>query len=100
MEATLLKIATGADKYPLPGRSIRCPAARCYVALYTRGETRTLFETMLALLKIAGEPKVAERDVRVCVRGLPATSLMLRSAALHCVGEIMGALGAQVRRSR
>jgi len=69
LEATFLSIAKGSDPYPLPGRPIRNLVARCFIKLYTRGETRTLFDTLQALIKVAGETKLSdkEKDVRVCV---------------------------------
>lgn len=62
LEATLLKIINGLEPYPTPGRPLRNLVARCLVVMYTRGETRTLFDTMQAFLKIIGEVKVFDRD--------------------------------------
>lgn len=65
LESILVKAGTGVAPYPLPGRGVRAATARAIIALYTRGDTRTLFETVLAFLKVAAEPKPGERDARV-----------------------------------
>ncbi|KIJ41885.1 hypothetical protein M422DRAFT_60390 [Sphaerobolus stellatus SS14] len=83
LESTFLDIVRGSVPYPLPGRPIRQLVARCFIKLYTRGETRTLFDTLQALIKVASESKIAEREKDV------------RVAALSCIGDIMGAFGSQ-----
>ena len=65
LESMFLKIATGMDPFPVPGRPIRHLVARCFVTIYTRGESRTLFDTLQALVKVAGEVKILDRDARV-----------------------------------
>ncbi|KIL59187.1 hypothetical protein M378DRAFT_27111 [Amanita muscaria Koide BX008] len=50
--------------------------------MYTRGETRSLFDTMQAFMKIVGEFKTPEKEAK-------------RIAAFTCIGEIMGAFGSQ-----
>ncbi|KAI5983848.1 armadillo-type protein [Pisolithus albus] len=82
MEETLLKIIYGSNGYPLPGRGIRNLSARCFVLQYTRGETKTLFDTFRALLKIAGDPKASDKDI-------------VRIAACWTIGELMAAFGSQ-----
>jgi hypothetical protein len=47
---------------PTPGRALRNLVGRCLVALYTRGETRTLFDTMQAFLKIVGDLKAVDNE--------------------------------------
>ncbi|KIJ50518.1 hypothetical protein M422DRAFT_245139 [Sphaerobolus stellatus SS14] len=66
------------DNISAIGRPIRQLATRCSVKLYTRGETRTLFDTLQALIKVVSESKIAEKDKDV------------RVAALPCIGDIMG----------
>ncbi|KAG8781804.1 hypothetical protein FRC12_021492 [Ceratobasidium sp. 428] len=80
-ESILLKCVAATLPFPIPGRPIRALVARCFLVLYSRGETRTLYDTVQACLKIAGESKVLERDTRV--------------SALYCVGEIMATHGSQ-----
>ncbi|KAG8686898.1 hypothetical protein FRC08_012272, partial [Ceratobasidium sp. 394] len=81
-EAILLKCVAATPPFPVPGRPIRALVARCFLELYSRGETRTLYDTVQACLKIAGETKLPERDARV--------------SALYCVGEIMAVHGSQL----
>ncbi|KAG8794872.1 hypothetical protein FRC12_020730, partial [Ceratobasidium sp. 428] len=81
-ETILLKCVAATSPFPIPGRPVRALVARCFLVLYSRGETRTLYDTVQACLKIAGESKVPERDTRV--------------SALYCVGEIMAAHGSQL----
>ena len=64
IEATLVKIITAPSPFPAPGRAIRNVVARCLVSLYTRSETRTLFDTIQAFLKIVGDSKTADKDTR------------------------------------
>ncbi|KAK0495924.1 clathrin-coated vesicle protein [Armillaria luteobubalina] len=82
IEVTLVKIITAPSPFPAPGRGIRNVVARCLVSLYTRSETRTLFDTIQAFLKIVGDSKTADKDTR-------------RIAALYCIGEVMLAFGSQ-----
>ncbi|KAI6043108.1 armadillo-type protein [Pisolithus marmoratus] len=82
-EVTLLKIICGSNGYPLPGRGIRNLSARCFVLQYGRGETRTLFDTLRALLKIAGDPKASDKDI-------------VRIAACWTIGELMATFGSQI----
>lgn len=48
---------------PTPGRALRNLVGRCLVALYTRGETRTLFDTMQAFLKIVSDLKAVDKEI-------------------------------------
>ncbi|KAF8916460.1 clathrin-coated vesicle protein [Mucidula mucida] len=68
IEAALVKVISGPSPYPPPGRAIRNVVARCLVTLYTRSETRTLFDTLQSFLKYA---------------------------SLYCVGELMSVFGSQ-----
>ena len=63
-ESKLLKVITGAAPYPTPGRPFRTLAARCMVLLYSRGESRTMFDTMQTLLKVVGDMKAPDMDRR------------------------------------
>lgn len=73
LEKTLIKIISAPDPYPSPGRALRRPVARCLIALYTRIETRTLFDTIQVFLKIVGEFKAVVKDaVKMFVRLLSA----------------------------
>lgn len=67
LESVLLSMAKGTEPFPLPGRPMRHLVARCFIALYSRGETRSLFDTLLALIKVASETKqtLKDRDARV-----------------------------------
>lgn len=62
LEASVVKIISAPDPYPAPGRALRNVAGRCLITAYTRGETRTLFDTMQAFLKIVGDFKTADRE--------------------------------------
>ncbi|GBE87132.1 clathrin-coated vesicle protein [Sparassis crispa] len=83
LEATLVKIVTAPEPYPLPGRPVRNLIAKCLISLYTRAETKTLFDTVQAFLKIVGDSKTPHKDAS-------------RVAALYCIGELMGVFGSQV----
>lgn len=63
LEGTLLNVLSGSGPYPPPGRPLRNLVARCFVALYSRGNTKSLFETLQALFKTAGEQKIATQDI-------------------------------------
>jgi HEAT repeat-containing protein 5 len=62
LEATLVKVIITPEPFPLPGRALRNLAARCFVALYTQGETRTLFDTLQAFMKVVGDLKTPDKD--------------------------------------
>ncbi|PPQ99633.1 hypothetical protein CVT24_005211, partial [Panaeolus cyanescens] len=83
LEKTLVKIISGGEPYPAPGRAIRQLVGRCLVTLYTRGETRSLFDTLQALMRIVGDMKALDREV-------------VKIAAFSCIGDLMAAFGANV----
>ncbi|OSD03664.1 ARM repeat-containing protein [Trametes coccinea BRFM310] len=83
LEASLVKVVTAPEPYPLPGRPIRRLVASCLKALYMRGETKSLFDTIQAFLKILSETK-------------PPAKESSRIAAMYCTGELMGTFGSQV----
>ncbi|KAG6906802.1 hypothetical protein DXG01_012050 [Tephrocybe rancida] len=82
LESTLVKIITAPEPYPAPGRALRNIAGRCLVALYTRGESRTLFDTLQVFMKIVSDFKATDKETN-------------KIAAFSCIGEIMAAFGAQ-----
>ena len=63
-ETKLLKVIYGLSPYPNPGRPFRQIASRCLVLLYSKGETRTLFDTLQSLLKIGGDMKAPDMDFK------------------------------------
>ncbi|TFY58733.1 hypothetical protein EVJ58_g6238 [Rhodofomes roseus] len=83
LEETLVKIVSAPEPYPPPGRPVRSIVAKCLVALYMRGETKTLYDTIQSFLKIIGEPKGVGKDSS-------------KIAAMYCVAELMGMFGSQV----
>ncbi|CCM02125.1 uncharacterized protein FIBRA_04202 [Fibroporia radiculosa] len=83
LEATLVKVVSAPEPFQSPGRPIRNLVAQCLIALYTRGETKTMFDTLQAFLKIVGEPKSNYKESS-------------KIAAMHCIGELMGTFGSQV----
>ncbi|WAR63445.1 hypothetical protein PtB15_17B44 [Puccinia triticina] len=90
LESDLIRIITHvaptSQPAPKPGRPIRHLVARILVKLFDRGERRTLFDVIAALLKVAGtEP----------AKGLPDNKLH-RIASFHVVGELMKTHGSQV----
>jgi HEAT repeat-containing protein 5 len=60
LEETLIKVVS--SPIPIPGRALRNLVGRCLVALYTHGESRSLFDTMQAFLKIVGDLKAVDKD--------------------------------------
>lgn len=68
LEKTFVKIISAPDPYPAPGRAIRNLVGRSLITLYTRCETRTLFDTLQSFLRIVGDLKTNEREVvKMCV---------------------------------
>lgn len=63
LEASLLKIITAPSPYPAPGRAIRHAVARCFIVIFTRAESRTLFDTFKVFLRIAGDVKLVGKEV-------------------------------------
>lgn len=78
----LLKIIAAPEPYPAPGRPVRNLVAQCLVKVYTYGETKTLFDTIQALLKHL-DPKAPSKDAN-------------KIAALWCIGELMATFGSQI----
>ena len=59
----MLNVVTKGAPYPLPGRAIRNAASSCFVLLYTLGESKTTFDTLIACLKVVGDAKApADKD--------------------------------------
>ncbi|KAI8641511.1 armadillo-type protein [Parasitella parasitica] len=65
-----------------PRRPIRFLIGRCYVILYTRGDTRTLFDSVTALHSLISANKNIDKETRI--------------AAIATTGAIMGASGGKV----
>jgi hypothetical protein len=63
LEASLLDVISSHEPYPAPGRALRNLVASCILILYTRGDSKNMFDTLIACLKIAGAFKApADRD--------------------------------------
>ncbi|KAF9269100.1 clathrin-coated vesicle protein [Marasmius fiardii PR-910] len=77
LEVILVKIIISPEPYPSPGRALRNVVARCLILLYRRGETRTLFDTLQAFLKVTSDFKTPNMD------------------AFSCIGDLMQLFGAQ-----
>ncbi|KAJ6526020.1 clathrin-coated vesicle protein [Mycena capillaripes] len=82
VEAALVKVVIAQDPYPVPGRALRNCVARCLIALYTRGETRTLFDTLQAFIKVIVDFKTPDRDSH-------------KIAAFSVIGDLMKVFGSQ-----
>ncbi|KAJ7198315.1 clathrin-coated vesicle protein [Mycena pura] len=82
LETTLVKVVLAQDPYPVPGRVLRNCVARCFVTLYTRGDTRTLFDTLQAFMKVILDFKTPDRDSH-------------KIAAFSVIGDIMQVFGSQ-----
>ncbi|KAI0311044.1 clathrin-coated vesicle protein [Amylostereum chailletii] len=84
LESTLIAVIAKGEPYPPPGRALRNATGSSLALLYSRGESKTLFDALLAFLKAAGDFKApAERDAH-------------KIASLYCVGELMSSMGGQV----
>ncbi|KAI0717727.1 ARM repeat-containing protein [Cerioporus squamosus] len=83
LEESMLKIVSAPEPFPLPGRPIRRLVASCLKAFCMRGETKSLFDTIQAFLKLLAETK-------------PPAKESSRIAAVYCIGELMGTFGSQV----
>ena len=58
----MVKIVTASEPFPLPGRPIRRLVASCLKTLYMRGETKSLFDTIQAFLKLLAETKPPAKE--------------------------------------
>ncbi|KAI9022185.1 hypothetical protein CLU79DRAFT_175490 [Phycomyces nitens] len=63
LEKTLLKLISLATAKPR--RPIRFLIGRCFVLLYTRGDTRSLFDTVTALHSLVGASKNIDKETRM-----------------------------------
>ena len=63
LEASLLDVISPREPYPVPGRALRNLVASSILILYTRGDSKNMFDTLIAYLKIASAFKApADRD--------------------------------------
>ena len=62
LEANMIKIIAASEPFPLPGRPVRRLVASCLMAFYMRGETKSLFDTIQAFLKLLAETKPPAKD--------------------------------------
>jgi hypothetical protein len=60
----LVKAILAPDPYPPPGRPLRHLVVRCLIILFTKGESRPLYDTLQTLLKFLGDFKVVDKDVQ------------------------------------
>ncbi|TFY57214.1 hypothetical protein EVG20_g8633 [Dentipellis fragilis] len=84
LETTFLKILTSGSPYPPPGRPLRNLVAQAFLILYNRGDSKTLFDTILALMKVVGDFKAGPDKDRPKI------------ASLYCLGQLMESYGGQV----
>jgi hypothetical protein len=99
LEQSVINVLLSPDPFPPPGRPLRNLAARCLILLYKKGETKSLFDTLQLLLKVAGDSKVQDKDVNkvyVALDRCQAMWLMCIRAAFHCIGDLMEVFGSQV----
>ncbi|CEG80418.1 hypothetical protein RMATCC62417_14760 [Rhizopus microsporus] len=80
LEKSLLRLISLASARPR--RPIRFLIGRCYIILYTRGDTRTLFDTVTALHSLIAANKNIDKETKI--------------AAISTTGAIMGATGSKV----
>lgn len=83
LEAALIKVITSPDPYPQPGRPLRNVLTKCLLLLYSRGESRTLYDTLQTCLRLVGDYKVTDKDVQ-------------KTAAFYVIGELMNVHSSQV----
>ena len=63
LEAGLINVISSSQSYPVPGRALRNLVASCFLVLYTRGDSKNMFDTLIAFLKVASDFKApADRD--------------------------------------
>lgn len=62
IEASMIKIVSAPEPFPLPGRPVRRLVASLLKALYTRGETKSLYDTIQAFLKLLAETKPPAKE--------------------------------------
>jgi hypothetical protein len=103
LEANLVGVISSRESYPVPGRALRNLVASCFLTLYARGDSKNMFDTLIAFLKVASDFKApADRDQhKMCVLALSPTFIhsLCARASLYCIGELMGTFGTQVRIS-
>jgi hypothetical protein len=58
LEASLINVVTSREPYPVPGRALRNLVASCLLVLYTRGDSKNMFDTLIALLKVPATSKL------------------------------------------
>ena len=58
----MIKIIAAPEPFPFPGRPVRRLVANCLKAVYMRGETKSLYDTIQAFLKILAEVKPPAKD--------------------------------------
>ncbi|KAF9953076.1 hypothetical protein BGZ70_000363, partial [Mortierella alpina] len=82
LERQLLKLIS--MPAPKPRHPIRRLIARCFLSLYSRGNSSTLFETVQILQSLIEAGKgMGDKDVKL--------------AAIHCIGVIMETIGDKVQ---
>ncbi|KAF9207309.1 hypothetical protein BGZ49_000724 [Haplosporangium sp. Z 27] len=82
LERQLLKLIS--MPVPKPRHPIRRLIARCFLSLYVRGNSSTLFETIQILQSLIETGKgMGDKDVKL--------------AALHCIGVIMETVGEKIQ---
>ncbi|KAG2232739.1 hypothetical protein INT48_009265 [Thamnidium elegans] len=80
IEKTLFRLISLATAKPR--RPIRFLIGRCYVILYTRGDSRTLFDTVTTLHSLISANKNIDKETRI--------------AAISTTGAIMGTSGGKI----
>lgn len=58
-----MKVILAQEPFP-PGRPLRNIVSRCFIAIYSLGETRTLYDTLQTFLRLIGDHKATDRDIQ------------------------------------
>ncbi|CAG8571263.1 21017_t:CDS:10 [Cetraspora pellucida] len=81
LEKQLLKFMSFTS--PKPSRPVRQLISRCFVIIYIKGDSRTLFDTITTLQSFVNAGKGASEKEK-------------KLAALHCIGVIMKSIGDRI----
>lgn len=102
VEKALVKVISAPSPYPIPGRALRNLVARCLIVIYSRGDSRSLFDTLQEFLKIASDFKSLDKEgTKMCVFFFfliraSISLLIVGSAAFSCIADLMEVFGSQV----
>lgn len=93
LEQLLLKYLAASS--PKPNQATRRLIARCFIVIYSKGDQRTLFDTVVSIQSMFLNRKIDDVAIKLYEHRF-CTNQTLARAGIHCLGALMEEHGSKV----